>query len=99
MAAADSMLTHVLATKRDAVIDAASRHGASNVRLFGSVARGEDGPESDVDLLVDVEPGTGLFALGRLEVELERILGRPVDVVPARSLRPVVAATVEAITL
>jgi len=48
---------------------------------------------------VDVESGTGLFALGSLEMELERILGRPVDVVPARLLRPAVAATVEAIAL
>ena len=75
--------------------------GARNVRLFGSVARGDDGPESDVDLLVDIEPGVGLFALGRMRSEAERILGISVDVVPANSLKPDVAERVlaEAISL
>lgn len=75
--------------------------GASNVRLFGSVARGEDRPESDIDLLVDVDPSVGLFALGRMRSEAERILGAPVDIVPANSLKPDVAERVlaEAIAL
>jgi predicted nucleotidyltransferase len=94
-----SMLGRVLGTRRDAIVAAAGRHGGVNVRVFGSVARGEDGPESDVDLLIDLEPGTGLLSLGRMEVELERILGRPVDVVPERMLKPRVAATVQAIAL
>jgi predicted nucleotidyltransferase len=89
----------VLGRQRDAIVAAAERHGMSNVRVFGSVARGEDGPESDVDLLVDLGPEVGLFDLGRAEVELEAILGREVDVVPARMLRPRVATTVEAIAL
>ncbi|MBW0255684.1 nucleotidyltransferase family protein [Cellulomonas sp. PS-H5] len=71
----------------------------SNVRVFGSVARGEDGPDSDVDLLVDLEPGVSLFDLGRAQVELEQILERPVDLVPARMLKPRVAATVQAVAL
>lgn len=95
----ESMLGRVLGTRRDAIVAAAARHGGANVRVFGSVARGEDGPESDVDLLIDLEPGTGLLSLGRMEVELERILGRPVDVVPERMLTPRVAATVQAIAL
>jgi predicted nucleotidyltransferase len=71
------------------------------VRLFGSVARGDDGPDSDVDLLVDVAPGVGLFALGRMRSEAERILGISVDIVPANSLKPDVADRVlaEAIAL
>ncbi|QAY71758.1 hypothetical protein ET471_05910 [Xylanimonas protaetiae] len=97
--AADRLLSVVLRDKRDEIVQAAMHHGARNVRLFGSVARGDDGPGSDVDLLVDLNPGVGLFALGALEVELERILGRKVDVVPAGSLRPEVAATVEAVPL
>ena len=56
-------------------------HGGRNVRVFGSVARREAGPESDVDLIVDVEPGTGLFEVGAMEDELARLLGRSVDVV------------------
>jgi uncharacterized protein len=75
--------------------------GATNVRLFGSVARGDDGPDSDIDLLVDVAPEVGLFALGRMRTEAERILGSSVDIVPANSLKPDVAARVlaEAIPL
>ncbi len=94
-----SMLGRVLGSRREAVVAAAERNGASNVRVFGSVARGQDGPDSDVDLLVDPGPEMGLFELARLEIELTEILGRRADVVPARSLRPVVAATVQAIPL
>lgn len=85
--------------ERAAVVRVAAKHGAANVRLFGSVARGEDTAESDVDLLVDLEASVGLFALGALEVELGELLGRRVDVVPARALRPEVAATIESIPL
>jgi predicted nucleotidyltransferase/DNA-binding XRE family transcriptional regulator len=75
--------------------------GATNVRLFGSVARGDDGPESDIDLLVDIAPDIGLFALGRMRSEAERILGSSVDIVPSNSLKPGVAERVlaEAISL
>ncbi|WP_217617089.1 nucleotidyltransferase domain-containing protein [Cellulomonas sp. GbtcB1] len=95
----ETVLNRVLGSQRDAIVAAAGRHGAGNVRVFGSVARGEDGPDSDVDLLVDPGDEMSLVDLGRLEDELTELLGRPVDVVPARSLRPVVAATVEAIAL
>jgi predicted nucleotidyltransferase len=64
------------------------KHGASNVRVFGSVARGEDTPESDIDILVDLAPNVGLVTLAQLEREISQILGVPVDVVPADSLRP-----------
>jgi predicted nucleotidyltransferase/DNA-binding XRE family transcriptional regulator len=62
--------------------------GARDVRLFGSVARGDDGPESDIDLLVDIRPEVGLFALGRMRTEAERLLGANVDIVPADGLKP-----------
>jgi hypothetical protein len=93
------LLTLLLRDRRDEIVEAAARHGMRNVRVFGSVARGEDTPESDVDLLVDLDPGVSLFALGALELELEELLGREVDVVIARALRESVAATVEAIPL
>lgn len=96
---AESMLSRVLGRQRDAIVATAERHGAGNVRVFGSVARGEDTPTSDVDLLVDPGSRMSLVDLGRLEDELADLLGRPVDVVPARSLRPVVAATVQAVAL
>jgi predicted nucleotidyltransferase len=75
--------------------------GGSNLRLFGSVARGDDRPDSDIDLLVDVAPSVGLFALGQMRSEAERILGTTVDIVPANSLKRDVAERVlaEAISL
>ena len=78
-----------------------ARYGLSNARLFGSVARGDEGSESDVDLLVDVPPGVGLVTLGRCQAELERILGAQVDLVPAGDLKAGVAAEVlaEAVAL
>lgn len=57
------------------------------MRVFGSVATGADSADSDIDLLVDLEPGTGLFSLARLEAELADLLGAQDDVVPARSLQ------------
>jgi len=94
-----SVLDEVLRVHRDDIVAAAARHGVRQVRLFGSVAAGTSGEDSDVDLLVDLDDGVGLFALGALEVELEGLLGRPVDVVPERSLRPVVRESVRAIPL
>lgn len=75
--------------------EVATKYGASNLRVFGSVARGEESTDSDVDILADLSPDTGLFALGRLRGELEHILGAPVDVVPAGDLKPGVRRDVE----
>ena len=83
----NSALGRRLTLNRKKIIDLAVGHGVRNVRVFGSVAAGTDGPHSDVDLLVDLLPGTTLFALARLEAELTELLGVHVDVVPARSLR------------
>ncbi len=66
----------------------AERHGARNVRLFGSVARGEAGPESDIDILVDAGPATSSWFPGGLVADLEALLGRRVDVVTERGLAP-----------
>jgi predicted nucleotidyltransferase len=96
---AESVLDDVLRRRRDDIVAAAARHGARRVRVFGSVADGTAGADSDVDLLVDIDDDVGLFALSALELELEEILGRPVDVVPERSLRPVVRESIRTITL
>jgi predicted nucleotidyltransferase len=72
----------------------AARHGLSNVRVFGSVARGEDHEGSDVDLLVDVPAGMGLLGLARAQRDLEEVLRAPVDLVPAGDLKPLVAEAV-----
>ncbi|MGH3578698.1 MAG: helix-turn-helix domain-containing protein [Mycobacterium sp.] len=92
----DTPLGRRLRRHRVAVLATAGRHGASNVRVFGSVARGEDGPESDVDLVVDLAPGTGLVGWATMERELAQVLGTSVDVAPSDSLRPEVQIAVEA---
>ncbi|WP_432483092.1 nucleotidyltransferase domain-containing protein [Kineococcus esterisolvens] len=74
----------------------AATHGVQHVHVFGSTARGSERADSDVDLLVDLPAGAGLFALGRLRRELEDLLGAPVDLVPEDGLKPEVRAIVEA---
>jgi uncharacterized protein len=81
--------------KRRDLVAAAASHEVSNLRVFGSVARGEERPDSDVDLLVDLPPGMGLLGLGRVQAELEAILGAKVDLVPAGDLKPAVRARAE----
>ncbi|HUW79209.1 MAG TPA: nucleotidyltransferase family protein [Candidatus Nanopelagicaceae bacterium] len=65
-----------------------ARHKASAIAVFGSVARGEDNPQSDVDLLVDFEPGATLFEQFYLQEELEALLNVHVDVIPRSGLKP-----------
>lgn len=83
----DTPLGRRLRRRRKAIIETAEQRRAHNVRVFGSVARGEDTLDSDVDLLVDLDAGVGLLALGELEHELSELLGVKVDVVPADSLK------------
>ncbi|MCH7753036.1 MAG: nucleotidyltransferase family protein, partial [Planctomycetes bacterium] len=71
----------LLRSKRNAILDVASRHGASNVRLFGSVARGEESSGSDIDLLIKLDPDRSLLDHIALQQELSALLGAPVDVV------------------
>lgn len=71
-----------------AIIDLARSHGASEVRIFGSHARFETTPESDVDLLVCLEPGRDLLDLVALKQDVEELLNRPVDVVEEEGLSP-----------
>ena len=70
------------------LVETAARHGARNVRVFGSVARGSATEESDLDLLVDMDPGRDLFDLVALKQEIEEALGRRVDVLTENSLSP-----------
>jgi hypothetical protein len=74
--------------KRNEILRIAELHGAYNVRLFGSVARGEAGPQSDVDFLIDAGEKTSSWFPGGLVVDLEELLGRRVDVVEEVALRP-----------
>jgi uncharacterized protein len=74
--------------RRAEVLRAAARHGARNVRMIGSVARGEAGPESDLDLLVELEQGRSLLDHAALMIELETLLGCKVDIATEQGLRP-----------
>jgi predicted nucleotidyltransferase/DNA-binding XRE family transcriptional regulator len=91
----DSPLARRLRQRRKAIIRAAEGRRAHNVRVFGSVARGEDDESSDVDLLVDLGEGVGLLDVIGLERELAELLGVKVDVVPADSLKARIRERVE----
>jgi len=80
----------LLHEKREEILALAAQHKARNVRVFGSVARGEDGPESDVDFLVDFEDGVRLMEQLTFMVELEDLLGRKVDVCSLERLEPLI---------
>jgi len=80
-------LQELRATKRDEILRIAVRRGARNVRVFGSVARGENDPLSDIDFLVDLELGRSLFDLSGLLIDLEAALQSEVDVVTEPGLR------------
>ena len=77
-----------LQTKRREILDVAARHGARNVRLFGSTARGEARPDSDIDLLVEMDADRSLLDLVGLGQDLEALLAHKVDVLTDASLHP-----------
>ena len=79
-------IKELLRAKRDDIVGLAGRYGARNVRVFGSVARGDAGPDSDVDFLVDMEPSRSLLDRVELVDGLRELLGREVDVVTEESL-------------
>jgi hypothetical protein len=73
---------------RPIVLRITNDYGVTNVRIFGSFARGEQRKSSDVDLLIDLPKGMSLWDLSGLKIDLEDALGRKVDVVPARNIKP-----------
>lgn len=81
-------LRRSLAEQRERILEVAAEHRASNVRVFGSVARGEEDSGSDIDLLVDMEPGASLLDQVRLRRSLIEVLGVEVDVVTSGGLQP-----------
>jgi predicted nucleotidyltransferase len=83
MTANDALKRH-----RTEILRLAAHYGATDVRVFGSVARGEADESSDIDLLVRMSPGRSLFDIGGLLMDLQDLLGRRVDVVTERGLRP-----------
>lgn len=83
-------IMRLLNEKRDEIQTIASRHGANNIRVFGSAARGEAGPDSDIDFLVDVGETTSSWFPAGLILDLQEILGRRVEVVTEKGLSPFV---------
>ena len=77
-----------LRRRKALLLDLAARHGASRLRVFGSVARGEATASSDIDFLVEMSPGRSLLDLGALQMALSQELGREVDVISEGGLRP-----------
>ena len=94
-------MSPILEKYREEILDLAERHGARNVRVFGSLARGEGREGSDLDLLVTLGEGRSLLDLVGLKQDLEDLVHRPVDVVTERALSPHLRASVlsEAILL
>lgn len=79
-------ISEIVGSKRDQILAIAAKHGASNVRVFGSVARGTADADSDIDFLVQLESGRSLFDLGGLLMDLQKLLSRKVDVVTEKGL-------------
>lgn len=80
-------LRELVELHREEIKSIVTRHSGTSVRLFGSVARGDEHPGSDIDLLVDLEPGARPFEILSIGVELEEALGASVDVGTTASLR------------
>jgi predicted nucleotidyltransferase len=79
-------IEQVLRKKRRQILRLAAKYGARNVRVFGSVARGEADAKSDIDLMVDLDRGRSLFDLGGFLMDVQELLGRKVDVVTERGI-------------
>jgi predicted nucleotidyltransferase len=82
-----SHLGYLLAGHRDGILRIARQHRLTNLRVFGSVARGDDCPTSDIDLMADLPQGMGLLGLSKASTEWSDLLGVQVDLIPARSLK------------
>ena len=81
-------IQEIISKHREQILSLAEKYGASDVRVFGSFARGTADEKSDVDFLVNLAPGRSLFDLGGLLYELQELIGRRVDVVTPAGLRP-----------
>lgn len=83
-----SPLARRVRARREEILELIGAAGGRRVRVFGSLAEGEDGPESDVDLVASFDEPIGLMGLSRLEAALEDLLGTEVDLIPESSIRP-----------
>lgn len=81
-------MDRVICSNREEILRLAAKHGARNVRVFGSAARGDAGPESDVDFLVEMEEGRSFLDLVGLWQDLEKLMGSKVDVIAEGGVSP-----------
>ena len=79
-------ISEIIHNKREDIIRLSARHGARNIRIFGSVLRGEERMDSDIDILVELEKGRSLLDISGLSLDLQQLLGRKVDVLTEKSL-------------
>jgi hypothetical protein len=87
-------IEEILGEKREEILRIAAKHGVTSIRVFGSVARGEAGPDSDVDFLIEAGPDVTPWFPGGLVADLRDLLGREVDVVEGCALRPRISSQV-----
>ena len=85
------MITGIIEQYRQQILELAQQRGVQSISVFGSVARGDEGSESDIDLLVDPDPGCSLLDLISLKHDIEDLTGRNVDIVSKRGLSPYLA--------
>ena len=87
-------LHELVIQKRQEILTIAQRRGAKNIRIFGSVSRHEARPDSDIDLLIDLEPERSLLDMGGLAMDLQQLLNHKVDVITEAGLRPRIRADI-----
>ena len=87
-------IDEILKENREEILRIAAKHGARNIRVFGSVARGEADEKSDIDLLVEMEAGRSLLDMGGFLMDLRLLLGREVDIVTEKGLKERIRARV-----
>jgi len=94
-------ISNNIKSKREEILDIARKYGATNLRVFGSMARGEESPKSDLDIIVEMEKGSSLLDIISIKQDIEELLGRKVDVVTEASISPYIRNNVlrEAVNL
>ena len=94
-------ISNIIKNRRNEILDIAAKYGAKNIRVFGSMAHGEESPESDLDIIVEMEKGRSLLDIIAIKQDIEELLGRKVDVVTEASISPYIRDNVlkEAVAL